>query len=123
MKLKITTLLFLISYVLQAQENVNLSLNQAIEFALLNNVNVKNSTLDESIARQKVKELTGLGTPQISGNAEIDKFLEIPTTFVPAQFFNGKEGTYAPVKLSRNKSGRYFEELIYLCITRNLWSP
>ena len=101
MKLKITTLLFLISYVLQAQENVNLSLNQAIEFALLNNVNVKNSTLDESIARQKVKELTGLGTPQISGSAEIDKFLEIPTTFVPAQFFNGKEGTFAPVKFGQ----------------------
>ena len=48
-------------------------LQQAIDYALLNQASVKNATLDETIADQKVKELIGLGTPQISGEATLNK--------------------------------------------------
>lgn len=75
-----------------------LSLKQAVDYALTNQVNVKNAILEEQVSKQKVNELTGLGTPQISGTAEINHFLEIPTTFVPGEFAGGEPGTYFPVQ-------------------------
>lgn len=92
-------LLLLITGIVSAQDNASkYSLKQALDFAFQNQGDLKNALLDEKIAHQKVNEIEGLGTPQISGNAEIDDFLQIPTTFIPAQFFGGEPGTFAPVK-------------------------
>ncbi|MGB3949161.1 MAG: TolC family protein [Bacteroidia bacterium] len=74
------------------------SLPQAIEFALQNQNNVKNALLDEEISKNKVKEITGIGLPQINGSFDVKKFIEIPTSLVPAQFFGGPPGSFAAVK-------------------------
>jgi len=78
-----------------------LSLKQAIDFALTNQLNVKNALVEEKISKQKVNEITGLGTPQISGSAEINHFIEIPTTFVPGEFFGGEPGSFSPVQFGQ----------------------
>ena len=82
MKLKFSITLLLFTSLVHAQEN-KFSLQQAIDYALTNQSNVKNAMYDEKIANQKVNELTGLGTPQINGEASINKFIEIPTSFLP----------------------------------------
>ena len=88
---------------MQAQDaNNSFSLKQAIEFAMNNQPNVKNAQLDEAIAKKKVDEITGIGTPQINGSADINMFIEIPTSFVPAQFFGGNAGEFFPVQFGQS---------------------
>jgi len=74
------------------------SLKQAIDYAYQNQTNVKNAVLDEAIAKQKVKEVTGMGLPQIGSSFDVKDFLEIPTSLIPAEFFGGAPGTFAPVQ-------------------------
>lgn len=74
------------------------SLQQAIDFALQNQNNVKNAVLDEQIAKAKVKEITGMGLPQINASFDLKDFLEIPTSLIPAEFFGGPPGSFAAVK-------------------------
>lgn len=80
------------------------TLQQAIDYALKNHADVLNGKLETDIAAAKVNEYLGIGMPQINGSAEIIRFLDIPTQFVPAEFFGGDAGTYAPVKFGQNYS-------------------
>lgn len=80
------------------------SLQQAIEYANQNQANVLNAAIDQEIAQKKVNELTGVGLPQISGEFDIKKFVKIPTTFIPAEFFGGDPGTFAPVQFGQSYS-------------------
>ncbi len=88
----------------QEKKQYAFSLQQAIEFAWQNQVDIKNATLDYEIAQKRAKELFGIGMPQISGSADINNFIDIPTTFVPAEFFNGEPGEFAPVKFGQKYS-------------------
>lgn len=74
------------------------SLQQAIDFALQNQNNVKNAVLEEQIAKAKVKEITGMGLPQINASFDLKDFIEIPTSLIPAEFFGGPPGSFAAVK-------------------------
>lgn len=86
---------FLIVYIstaalaLQAQnassgnDTLALSLNQCIEFALKNNSAVKNTTLDEEIAAARVREIRGIGLPQISGSAGLQHFFKLRNAYLP----------------------------------------
>ena len=92
-----TTLLFLFAtFYLQAQDSTyRFTLQQSIDFAYKNQTNVKNALLDDEIARHRANEIKGMGTPQIKGEFEIDDYIELPTSFIPAEFFQGEPGTYA----------------------------
>jgi len=74
------------------------SLQQSVDFAMQNQTSIKNSMIDETIAQQKVKELLGAGLPQINSSFDFKDFLAIPTSFIPAEFFGGAPGTFAPIK-------------------------
>ncbi|MBK8873038.1 MAG: TolC family protein [Bacteroidetes bacterium] len=69
-----------------------------------NETNVKNAQIETQIAQAKINELIGVGLPQVKGTADINKFIEIPTSFVPGEFFGGEPGTYAPVQFGQNYS-------------------
>ncbi len=102
MKLKLLIFFFLFSLRLSAQDSTyKFTLQQAIEFAYQNQANVKNAMLDEQIAKQRVNEITGAGTPQISGSFEINDYIELPTSFIPAEFFGGEPGTFAAIKFGQ----------------------
>ncbi len=47
------------------------TLDQCIDYALKNSINVQNAVLDEEIASAKVKETIGIGLPQISVDASL----------------------------------------------------
>ncbi len=78
------------------------TVQQAVEYAIKNEANVKNAFIDRDIAQKKVNELIGIGLPQINIEADATRFLKIPTTFVPAEFFGGEPGTFAPVQFGQN---------------------
>ncbi len=103
MKKVLTLSFFLLSVmIMQAQDSNNsFTLKQAVHYALTNQQNVKNALLDEKIAQRKVDELIGVGTPQITGSADFNKFIELPTSFIPGEFFGGKSGEYLGVKFGQ----------------------
>lgn len=47
------------------------SLKQCIDYALQNQTSMKNAALDEMIAKGRVKEVTGIGFPQINGSIQL----------------------------------------------------
>ena len=75
------------------------SIQQAIDFALKNQHEIKNALVDEDIAKQKVNEIKGMGLPQINSSFNIQDFIEFPTTVIPGGgLFGGAPGTYAALK-------------------------
>ncbi|WP_223551350.1 MULTISPECIES: TolC family protein [Aestuariivivens] len=62
-----------------AQENYSFSLQEAINYALKNNTNIKNADLSILAAKQQVWETTARGLPQINGT--IDYSINIKTPF------------------------------------------
>lgn len=106
-KIKIVSVLLLLGFQLQAQQTEKkqyaFSLQQAVDFALQNETSVKNSVLDQRTAQSKADELLGIGLPQINGSADITHYIDIPTTFVPGEFF-GQPGTYFPVQFGQKYS-------------------
>jgi len=76
------------------------TLQGAIDYALANNGNHLNAVIDQQLADAKRKEIRGIGLPQISGSADVNNFLNIPTSVIPAQAFNpmAPADMYVPVR-------------------------
>ena len=77
------------------------SLQQAIDYAISHQVEVRNAALETDISQARANELIGTGLPQIEAKGNLNYFVEIPTSFVPGEFFGGEPGTYAPVKFGQ----------------------
>ncbi|MFN8144240.1 MAG: TolC family protein [Bacteroidia bacterium] len=68
----------------QSQDSLyRFSLKQAIDFALQNQKDVLNAQLDAEISDAQVKEIVGIGLPQLSGSLDVKDFEKIPTQFIP----------------------------------------
>jgi len=94
-------LLFLMmqGYAQQKADSVfHLSLQQTIQYALANQPNVKNAKYEVGKASAKVKEITGIGLPQITGSINVLDYTQLPTTLIPAQFFGGPTGEFVPLQ-------------------------
>ncbi|MFO7978871.1 MAG: TolC family protein, partial [Bacteroidales bacterium] len=76
----------------QNNDEVTLSLEQAREYALQHNINMRNVRADLEIARKSIWEITASGLPQISGSLGYQYYVDIPTSLVPAEFFGGEPG-------------------------------
>jgi outer membrane protein TolC len=60
-----------------ATNQQNYSLKQAIDYALINNVNVKNAQLDTRSATARVGEIRAIGLPQVNAQAQLIHNIEI----------------------------------------------
>lgn len=119
----VTALMFLTLQLFIVQSNaqnasqpVSLTVKQAVEYALKNQKDVQNASLDVEIAKARSNELIGIGLPQINANADFNRFLEIPTQFVPGEFFGGQPGEYAPVQFGQEytaAAGFYGSQLLF----------
>ncbi len=70
------------------QEKIlNFSLEEAIQFALINNTNAKNSRLDADINRKRALEILTEGLPQLSLDVRYRHNLKLPVSIVPANTF------------------------------------
>ena len=75
------------------------SVKQCVDYAIDHNTGMQNVILDQQAATDKVKEILGIGLPQINGTITTQDYLDIPTSFIPGEFFpGGQPGTYIPVK-------------------------
>lgn len=67
----------------QTDSVYSFSIDEAINFAYDNNINVENSLLDIKKAKWKVWETTAIGLPQVSGSMQYQNFPDIPTQLMP----------------------------------------
>ena len=73
------------------------SVNQAVDYAIKNSLQVRNALLDLQIQKETNREITSQALPQLNGSGTINNFLDIPTTLVPAAFTGGAPGTFVPI--------------------------
>ena len=110
MRKTITTIFLLFVFAANAQQtpqqDYTLSLDQAIAHALQNNRTAINASRDIDIARQKKRETTATGLPQINAGVDYTNNFEIPKSVVPAQFFDPEAGPdeFAAVAFSPKQS-------------------
>ncbi len=83
---------------LRAQERYELSAVQAVEYANKNSVQVQNALLDIKIRQQGNREITAAAFPQINGSVNVTKYIDLPTSLIPAEFFGGPPGTFQPIQ-------------------------
>lgn len=73
------------------------SVQQAIDYAGKNNLQVKNALLDVRIQEQTNREYTSAALPQISGSGSVTYNAKLPVSLVPAEFFGGQAGSFAKI--------------------------
>lgn len=81
----------------QKDEPLNVTLEQAVEFALDHNIQMKNAAQDRRDAQAQKWATIAAGLPQISGSVNYQNQLEQPVAQIPAQFFGGEPGTFEEV--------------------------
>ena len=73
------------SLTVEAQQLVELSMKDALEYAVENNPTIKNARLELLISKATVRETTAQGLPQINGSYNLDYNPRIPVVFLPNQ--------------------------------------
>lgn len=81
-----------------AQTVHEFTVRQTVDYAMQNATAVKNALLDIQNQKEINREITAQAYPQLSGSVQLNDYLNIPTSLLPAEFFGGAPGTYAPVK-------------------------
>lgn len=67
-----------------AQDSIQIyGLEEIKSYAIKHNYELKNAGIEESIAKQKIWEVTASGLPQVSANLDYNYFLDIPTQLMP----------------------------------------
>ncbi|TPE43109.1 TolC family protein [Pontibacter mangrovi] len=81
-----------------------LSLQQAIEYALSNNQDVKKATYDEEIGTQQIRQARSQGLPQVNVSGGLDYYPALPTQLMPPEFGGlvGRPGEALPVKFGKD---------------------
>lgn len=74
------------------------SIQQAVDYAKKNNVQVKNALLDMKIQEQTNREVTGSAYPQLSASGSLVYNAKLPVSLIPAEFFGGPPGTFEKIE-------------------------
>lgn len=73
------------SSAVNAQQLIELTMKEALEYAVENNPTTKNARLELLISKATVRETTSQGLPQINGSYNLDYNPRIPVVFLPNQ--------------------------------------
>lgn len=74
------------------------TIQQAVEYARKNNVQVKNALLNIQSQQQTNREITAGALPSITGSIGVTDYIKIPTSLLPGEIFGQPAGTYIPVQ-------------------------
>ncbi|MBD3224881.1 MAG: hypothetical protein GF313_09135 [Caldithrix sp.] len=89
-----------------AQQVKELSLEEAKQYALENNRDVRKAAMDIEVASKEKWAVTASGFPQVEASAEVSKLLDIPTQLIPGEFF-GRPGETIPVQFGKPFNANY----------------
>jgi outer membrane protein TolC len=105
--LQLYLLVLLLTINTTTAQNKQFSLEEALQFAMENSYALKNSQNDITLAQKEVWKTITIGLPQISGTANYNKFLDLPVSLIPGEFFGEEPGTYIPVKFGQDYSSDF----------------
>lgn len=74
------------------------SIQQAVEYAHRNNVQVKNALLNVKIQQETNRDITAAALPSVTGSVGMTDYVKIPTSLLPGEVFGQPAGTYIPVQ-------------------------
>jgi outer membrane protein TolC len=101
---KIAVIIYLILFSFELQSQDSFTLNQAIDFGLINNSTSKNAANDVKIANAKKWETIATGLPQINSFIEYNNNIKQPISLVPAEFFGGNPGEFAELSFGTKQT-------------------
>lgn len=85
--------LLLLAATLSTSAQSSFSLQEAVDYALRNNVKAKNANIDEKIAQAKVREITTIGFPKVNASYGINNNYIIQKVIIPdGAVFGGPPG-------------------------------
>ncbi len=87
-----------ITFSATAQKSMQMSLQQAQDFAVENNYQMQTARLDLDVADLSVWETLSAGLPQVNASASLNDNLKLMTTLIPAEMFGGTPGTYQEIQ-------------------------
>ena len=94
---KLSILLFFSIAVFPQEQPRAFSLQQAIEYALINNRSALDSQSDVRFAELQKWETTATGLPQISAELSYNNWIEQQISLIPGEFFGGLPGEFLEV--------------------------
>ncbi len=119
LQLKWKWLVMLLLPLFPAYSQTRYSLQEAIQYGITHNINVKNTQTDAQSAESRIGEIRSVGLPQVSGSVSIMDNLIIQRVFLPAIFFDPQAPEGAPpvpvqfgVKYSGN-AGLQLNQIIF----------
>ena len=68
----------------------NYTLREAVDYAVKNHISIKNAQIDILNAEARVREIKGIGLPQVNGSFNYGNNLIIQKVFIPAKTFDPK---------------------------------
>jgi len=92
------------------------SLENCVDYAQKNNVQVKNALLSIEAQIQTNREIAATAFPTIGTNVGGTDYTKIPTSLLPAQIFGGAAGTFIPVQFGTKFNANYganFQQLLF----------
>ena len=92
------------------EKSMKFSLQEAIDYALANNQQVRNAQIEEEIADKKVGEILADGMPQVNLNANLDYNYKIQQTLIEAGGGfppNVPDGTLVPLEFGTPYTSRF----------------
>jgi len=102
-------LFMFVSSVVRAQQTDEFSLNEAVEYGLIHNLQIRKAENEILKARKKVWETTAAGLPQIKASASWQKFIDKPVNLMPARIFNPQAppDAYIPVSFGTEQNMKW----------------
>ncbi len=86
----------------QTNNTSSFSIQQCLDYAHKNNVQVKNALLNVRVQEQINRGITAAALPSISSSFGTTDYIDIPTSLIPGQIFGQPAGSYIPVKFGTN---------------------
>lgn len=77
------SLLLLLAGAVQAQKKYELTVQEAVDLAYKNVIELKNAQIDYRIQQAKNKEIEGQALPQVSGSISANHYVKLPTILFP----------------------------------------
>ncbi|OCK43883.1 transporter [Tenacibaculum soleae] len=96
--------IFFCTSILFAQEELNLSMQDAIEYAIKNNYDNKIAVNNIAAAHKKKWETTTIGLPQIDGTIDYQNWLRQQVSLLPGEIAGAAPGTFVPVKFGTKQT-------------------
>lgn len=97
--------------IIWSQNEISLSLEEAISYALEHNRNAKNASRDIEAAEKQQWETIAIGLPQINAGISYQNNIKQQVSLIPAEFFGGNLGEFEEVIFGTKQNAQGFASL------------